>query len=49
MKNTRYLELGAFLIASALTVAPTISAQEKGGMMKDEKGAMEKGMRTTKQ
>lgn len=43
MKNTRYLGLGAFLIASALIVAPTISAQEKGGMMKDEKGMMKEG------
>ena len=44
MKNLRYLRLGAFLIASALIVPPTISAQEsaqeKGGMMKDEKGMM---------
>ncbi len=40
MKNLRYLGLGTFLIASALIVPPTISAQEKRGMMKDEKDMM---------
>ena len=46
MKNLRYLGLGTFLIASALIVPPTIAAQEKRGMMKDEKDMMkdEKGM-----